>query len=265
MIEEQLRITYIGGPTALLEIHGLKLLTDPTFDPPGGKYQTGPVTLEKLAGPATSADSLGQIDVVLLSHDQHFDNLDRSGRLLLADANFVVTTPDGAKRLGGPNVFGLATWQAKNITARNGRTLRITSVPARHGPAEHDRGPVCGFILDFVDNPQDAIYVSGDTVWFDGLHEIAARFHVKVALLFMGAAIVRAVGPWHLTMTASEGISAARHFPDAVIFPLHFEGWAHFTQSRSDITAAFSSEGMQDRLILPTPGKSTAIFPKRVS
>jgi L-ascorbate metabolism protein UlaG (beta-lactamase superfamily) len=45
----ELRITYVGGPTALLELGGLRLLTDPTFDPPGGEYTTGPVTLRKLA------------------------------------------------------------------------------------------------------------------------------------------------------------------------------------------------------------------------
>lgn len=31
----QLRIPLIGGPTALIELDGFRLLTDPTFDPPG--------------------------------------------------------------------------------------------------------------------------------------------------------------------------------------------------------------------------------------
>jgi len=46
-----LRITLIGGPTALIEIDGFRLLTDPTFDPPGS-YQLPHVKLEKLTGPA---------------------------------------------------------------------------------------------------------------------------------------------------------------------------------------------------------------------
>ena len=44
-------ITLIGGPTALIEIDGFRLLTDPTFDEPGA-YQLPHVKLEKLAGPA---------------------------------------------------------------------------------------------------------------------------------------------------------------------------------------------------------------------
>ena len=52
-------ITLIGGPTALIEIDGFRLLTDPTFDAPGA-YQLPHVKLEKLAGPALTADKIGE-------------------------------------------------------------------------------------------------------------------------------------------------------------------------------------------------------------
>ena len=95
-----LSITLIGGPTALIEIDGFRLLTDPTFDAPGD-YPLPHVTLEKLEGPAMSADAVGEIDAVLLSHDQHADNLDHSGKAFLTRAKRVLTTEVGAKRLGG--------------------------------------------------------------------------------------------------------------------------------------------------------------------
>jgi L-ascorbate metabolism protein UlaG (beta-lactamase superfamily) len=79
---DNVHLTYIGGPTILIEFDALRLLTDPTFDPPGN-YETGAFTLSKLTGPAISASEIGSIDVVLLSHDHHFDNLDRAGRELL--------------------------------------------------------------------------------------------------------------------------------------------------------------------------------------
>ncbi len=93
-------ITLIGGPTALIEIDGFRLLTDPTFDAPGD-YQLPHVKLEKLTGPALGARDVGEIDAVLLSHDQHSDNLDHSGRDFLKGAKRVLTTQAGAKRLGG--------------------------------------------------------------------------------------------------------------------------------------------------------------------
>ena len=54
-------ITLIGGPTALIEIDGFRLLTDPTFDAPGANYQLPHVKLEKLIGPAVTADTIGEV------------------------------------------------------------------------------------------------------------------------------------------------------------------------------------------------------------
>src|SRR6185369_13137328 len=110
MASDTLRLTYIGGPTALLEIGGLRLLTDPTFDPAGDEYPSGPATLRKTAGPAVSLGDLGPVDYVLLSHDHHFDNLDHAGRSMLPQARAVLTTVEGAGRLGG-NSLGLPPWQ----------------------------------------------------------------------------------------------------------------------------------------------------------
>src|SRR5947209_1259508 len=93
-----LRATYVGGPTALIDIGGLRFVTDPTFDPGASEYTTAVYTLRKTEAPAISADAVGEIDAVLLSHDHHFDNLDRSGRDLLARARQVLTTTAGAER-----------------------------------------------------------------------------------------------------------------------------------------------------------------------
>lgn len=113
-------LTLIGGPTVLIEIGGFRLLTDPTFDGPGS-YPAGSVTLEKRSGPAMPPASIGYVDAVLLSHDQHADNLDRSGRLFLAASGRTFTTVVGADRLGG-NAVGLQPWQGTHIEhISNGR------------------------------------------------------------------------------------------------------------------------------------------------
>ena len=96
-----MRLTHIGGPTALIELGGWTLLTDPTFDAPGRSYRFGWGTgSEKLAGPAIAAGDLPKLDAILLTHDHHDDNLDPAGRALLPSAGEVVTTASGAKRLG---------------------------------------------------------------------------------------------------------------------------------------------------------------------
>lgn len=254
-----LKITYIGGPTALLDFGGVRLLTDPTFDPAGEVYEPLPsYRLEKINGPAQNAKEIGHADVVLLSHDHHFDNLDRAGRQMLDKAGAVLTTKAGAERLG-KRARGLAPWESVDLVVSDRRTLRIIGTPARHGPEGGDRGPVTGFILFFTDDSEAVVYVSGDTVWFDGVDEVSKRYPVKAAVLFMGAAKVSIAGPAHLTFTAEEGVIAARAFKDAAIIPLHFEGWKHFTESRTEIEQAFTEAGMQGRLVWPVAGKTVSV------
>jgi len=43
-----IRVFYIGGPSAIIEIGGLRFMTDPTLDPPGGIYASGTVSLQKM-------------------------------------------------------------------------------------------------------------------------------------------------------------------------------------------------------------------------
>jgi L-ascorbate metabolism protein UlaG (beta-lactamase superfamily) len=91
------RITHIGGPTVLIEARGWRLLTDPTFDAPGRTYSFWvAASSRKLAGPAVPPADLGRIDAVLLTHDQHGDNLDAAGRALLPGAGSA-TRPDSGR------------------------------------------------------------------------------------------------------------------------------------------------------------------------
>jgi L-ascorbate metabolism protein UlaG (beta-lactamase superfamily) len=248
-----LTVTYIGGPTALIEFAGLRFLTDPTFDPSGTEYPTSAYTLRKTQSPAIDVPELGHIDAVLLSHDHHFDNLDRVGRALLAHVPLTLTTMAGAERLGDP-ARGLEEWQAVDLSDR----VRVTAVPGRHGPAGGDRGPVLGFVLTSTEQ-EGAIYVSGDTVWFDGVEEIGRRFTIEVALLNMGAARVAVAGPLPLTFTADDGVALARAWSRARVVPLHYEGWEHFTEGRAEIEQTFEVAGLEARLAWLPPGTPTRI------
>ena len=247
--------TYIGGPSVLLDVGGVRLLTDPNFDPAGSSYTTPVYTLHKSTDPGLDAAAIGSVDAVLLSHDHHFDNLDRAGRAFLPHAGQTLVPTAGAERLGG-NAVGLAPWESVVIRER----LRVTATPARHGPPGADRGPVIGFLLTEAHREPEAnvpaIYVSGDTVWYEGVEEVARRADVRVAFLFMGAARVREVGPAHLTMTADEGVLVARAMPNAAIVPLHFEGWEHFSEGRAVIQRAFDDAGLSARLHWLAPGSA---------
>lgn len=244
-----IRFSHIGGPTLLIEIGAVRLLTDPTFDPAGTTYDLGDVTLVKQSSPSLAVRDLQPIDAVLLSHDQHFDNLDTNGRAFLPRARSVLTTPDGARRLsesGADNALGMVTWSRRTVTSADAsESVTITSTPARHGPpgAERASGHVTGFCIEWPGS-DGAIYISGDTVWFEGIAEVARRFRISTAVLFMGAAIVSSEGSEPRTMTADEAVTAARALSPHRVVPMHYEGWAHLTQGRADITRTFEEAGM---------------------
>lgn len=253
-----LRITYIGGPTMLLDFDGIRILTDPTFDTAPNDYPSGSVTLHKVSSPAIRAEELGAFDYVLLSHDHHSDNLDHAGRRALQRAKAVLTTEEGASRLGG-NSEGLKPWQTHDFTVGANRTLRVVATPARHGPEGMDRGAVIGFVFFFTDSPEQSVYISGDTVWYKGVAEIAQRFSVQTAILHIGAARVPEVGPFHLTLTSEEAVEAAKAFKGAVIVPTHFEGWAHFSEGKEDILRTFRTAGIEHRLFWPRAGLTVEV------
>ena len=250
-----LTITLIGGPTALIEFGGFRLLTDPTFDGPG-EYRLPHVTLKKTSRPAVTADQVGVVDAVLLSHDQHADNLDNAGRAYLQGAARVLTTVAGANRLGG-RAEGLAPWDEVVLARPDGSRMKVTATPARHGPAgiEPFSGDVIGFVLGVADHPP--VYVTGDTVWYDGVADVACRFPARAVLLFAGAAQTR--GPFNLTMNTNDAIETAHAFPGATIIPVHFAGWAHFSQGRAELEASFQALGLGARLRWLDAGVATAI------
>ena len=201
------RFTYLGGPTYIIEVGSLRFITDPGFDPEGTEQSDGArARPEKVIAPPLPILQVGKIDAVLLTHQQHFDNLDTSGRTLLPRAGRVVTTKESAGVLGG-NAEGLNPWDSVEV-ANGGLTVRITATPARHGPPEvlGATGQTTGFLLEWEGQKNGALYEVGETVWFDGLLEIPKRYDIGTCLIHMGAANVPGVGDARLTMNAEEGV-----------------------------------------------------------
>jgi L-ascorbate metabolism protein UlaG (beta-lactamase superfamily) len=235
------RITHIGGPTALIEIGGWRLLTDPTFDEPGRRYAFGwGTSSRKVAGPAVAASDVGPIDAVLLTHDHHGDNLDPAGRALLPSAGAVVTTASGARRLGG-RARGLEPWQTTRLEAPERPAIEVTATPCRHGPPLSHAlvGDVIGFALRW--NGHGALWISGDTVLYDGVREVAGRVQVDTAILHLGGVRFPVTGPLRYTMTAKDAVELCRLVRPRTVVPIHYEGWSHFREGREAIERGFAT------------------------
>ena len=262
-----IRITHIGGPTVLIEAAGWRLLTDPTFDPAGGSYRFGWGTgSRKLAGPAVAAADLAPIDAVLLTHDHHEDNLDAAGRALLPAAGVVVTTVPGAGRLGG-GARGLAPWQPTTLEAPGRPAVEITATPCRHGPplSRPIVGDVIGFALRWDGQEGGVLWISGDTVLYDGVREVPERLTVDVALLHLGGVRFPVTGPIRYTMTAADAVELAALVRPRLAIPIHYEGWKHFRQGRDAVERELARAPQDVRGALPLDPDRGAGGPGRPS
>jgi L-ascorbate metabolism protein UlaG (beta-lactamase superfamily) len=255
--KNKVSITHIGTATAILTIDGVNFITDPFLSPAGTTYEGEGHTLTVHDDPALRLEQLPHIDAVLLSHENHPDNLDEIGRKLL-DGRHVFTTNDGATNLAPrPSVIGFKDWEETDVHI-GGKMFHITATPCIHWP-----GHECvGFILhteDFgvaPDGRPNAVYFSGDTVYVEDLAKMADKYHIAIALMNLGKATFDDL---QITM---DGHQAARLFRDIkadVLVPMHYESWDHFKQNGNALSEEFKEEGIFERVRWLEPGVAVQI------
>ncbi|MGB4777141.1 MBL fold metallo-hydrolase [Microbacterium sp.] len=231
----------IGGPTLLVEMDDWRILIDPTFDPPGRRYPFALGTSSvKTRGPALSVDDLGRVDVILLSHDHHADNLDAAGRAMLPAASHVVTTVSGARRLGIPHVHGLRPDHDVVLEHPSKQPLRISATPSRHGPplSRPVVGEVIGFAVRRQHHARTDLWVTGDTVLTRRLRRVAKGMDVDVAIVNAGGVRFRITGPLEYTMTGADAVTLVGLLQPRVAIPAHYDGWSHFRDGETGMRAA---------------------------
>jgi L-ascorbate metabolism protein UlaG (beta-lactamase superfamily) len=249
----------VGGPTTLLEVGGWRILTDPTFDPPGRRYGFGWGTAStKTTGPALRLDTLGPLDAVLLSHDHHADNLDDSGRALLPSVPTVLTTRAGARRLAARNVRGLAAGETTVLEVPGKPPLTVLATPCRHGPplSRPVAGAVIGFALSLADRAGVSVWMTGDTVLHAPLRRLAGRLDVDVAVLHLGSVKFPLTGPLRYSMNSAAVVRLLDLLRPRVAVPVHYEGWSHFSEGEVLLRAALerAGPGTRDRVAWLEPG-----------
>ncbi|CAN5581984.1 MBL fold metallo-hydrolase [soil metagenome] len=260
-----MRITYVGTASVLLEYAGLRIITDPVFDEPGQTYSMAPspipaawfASTRTYSSPIT-VQNLGAIDVALISHDHHSDNLDAAGRaLVLSDrVAAVVTNPAAAHRLSRERENVLGLWPGSTIEFG---AVSITATPARHGPTlTPQASEVTGFLLEAESEP--SVWISGDTVLTREVRDWAERNRgVGVAIINAGGVRFPAaplLGRVLFTFDPPQFREVADLLEPRVIVPVHRSGWSHF-QPEDALRAALADLGKRVRWL--DPGQSTEI------
>jgi L-ascorbate metabolism protein UlaG (beta-lactamase superfamily) len=159
-----LRATWLGHSTVLIEIEGLRVLTDPVWGPRASPSRiAGPKRFQPVP---VALDRMPPIDLVLVSHD-HYDHLDYPTVRELAklDVPFVTSLGVGAHLeafgVRPERIVELDWWESHNVPATE---LTVTAAPSQHfsGRGLHDRAATLWSSLA-LRSPRHKVFFSGDT------------------------------------------------------------------------------------------------------
>lgn len=205
------RITWIGHSTVLIELDGVRLLTDPVL-------RAHVLHLRRVATAAAAPD---HVDAVLVSH-AHYDHLDINSLTQVREGARVVVPAGTAKRVRG--------WVDDIVEVDVGDELEVGAVTIRATAAEHGR-----HALGYVVSGSARIYFAGDTDLFDGMRELAPG--LDVALLPIGGWGPR-LPPGHLDPArAAQALALLR---PRIAVPIHWGTYTRVGLSRDETAPARS-------------------------
>jgi L-ascorbate metabolism protein UlaG (beta-lactamase superfamily) len=202
-------ITWLGHATVLIEIGGVRLLTDPVL-----RSRVGP--LVRIA-PGIDPQAVGRVDCVLLSH-LHADHTDIRSLRALSRSGPVLAPYPAREWLTGQGLRDVRELRSGDEIGVAG--LRVRAVPAKHKGRRWPFGPDAAPI-GYVIRAPTSVYFAGDT---DLLPEMAElRGLVTAALLPVWGWGAR-LGPGHLD--PERAAAAAALIAPAVAIPIHWGTFA---------------------------------------
>ncbi|HEX8392084.1 MAG TPA: MBL fold metallo-hydrolase [Longimicrobium sp.] len=234
---DDVRITWIGHATFLIQLGGLNLLTDPHFSRRASPLRwMGP---SRFVPPAIALDALPPIDAVLLSHD-HYDHLDaptvRRLHRAYGDELAWIAPLGHAAWLAGmgirANVHDVDWWDTVELRGAAG-PVTVTCAPAQHWTRRTMRefnNRLWGSFA--IRGGNRCLYFGGDSGYFRGYEEIGARLGPFDAVMMpIGAYDPRwFMAPAH--MNPEEAVRAYREMGGRGAFiPMH---WGTFRLTDED-------------------------------
>ncbi|WPB77469.1 MBL fold metallo-hydrolase [Archangium violaceum] len=250
-----LRVTWLGHSSALIELDGHRILTDPVWSERASPLSwVGP---KRWYEPPIALAELPPVDAVVISHD-HYDHLDYPTLVAMKDWNttFVVPLGVGAHLVswGVPEsrIVELDWWERTRV-----RELEVVATPARHASGrtviDKDATLWAGFALL---GPKHRAYYSGDTGLFPAMKDIGARLGPFDVTMIEVGQYHSAWPDWHIG--PEQAVLAHRMVQGRVLLPVHWglftlalHGW---TEPIERVLTAAAQAG--DAVVVPRPGQS---------
>lgn len=219
-VETGLRVTWLGHSTLLLELDGLRVLTDPVWSDRISPFGAlAPRRFQPVPAPIAA---LPPLDAILISHD-HFDHLDRGTIAGLAPlgAPFVTALGAGAhlEAWGVPpeQIHELDWWE--RATLRGGE-LAITATPAQHFSGRAGGGNRTLWMSAVIETARRRVFFSGDSALTPAFAEVGAR-HGPFDLVMLEVGGFHPA--WdHIHMGPAGALEAHRLLGGGRLLPVHW-------------------------------------------
>jgi L-ascorbate metabolism protein UlaG (beta-lactamase superfamily) len=235
-------LTYVGHSTVVIEMSGVRLITDPVLRP----------RVAHLRRTSGEAPVTGPVDGVLVSH-AHMDHLDRRSIALLP-GDPVVVVPTGTARFvrGGRRVVEVAEGDEVEVGV-----LTVRATHAEHDGRRYPLGPATAS-LGYRIQGDRSVYFAGDTDLFAGMADIG-RSGIDVALLPVAGWGSR-LPPGHLDPEAAA--RALELIGPKVAVPIHWGTLAPIVAGKrtADRNEAAASEFAEHAAAL-APGVDVVVLP----
>jgi L-ascorbate metabolism protein UlaG (beta-lactamase superfamily) len=215
------QLTFLGHSTVLVDLDGVRVLTDPLL----GHLAGGAIRRQV---PAVRPDALANLSAVFISHG-HLDHLDLASLRALGGRPTLIV-PVGLGRV----VSKVARGDVHEVRAGDRLSVGDLTLEAVHAEHDHRRSPLSAAsgALGLLIVGSTRVYFAGDTDLFPAMTELAGR--VDVALL--------PVSGWGLTLGSGHldprsAAEAALRISPAIAMPIHWGtlyplGLRHFTRGR---------------------------------
>jgi L-ascorbate metabolism protein UlaG (beta-lactamase superfamily) len=259
-----------GGPTALIERDGVRLLTDPMLGPRSSSAlvlpkhpSTGVANAPVARYTDPPADPLGRLDLVILSHN-HADHFDQSAKDSLPKDVLFILPPSAVAAVQGYGFTRLRPldWNQETVVELGAARLRITAVPAHHShdPAiDVSVGKGNGYIITWEVPTPYVVYWTGDAILSDDMRQVAAS-HVGVDLWLPHLGAVGVDGASGLrTMDAEEAVTAMTLLRPRHVIPIHHTTFGHYREPVAAFVQRAASRGLREFVVLADEGETLAL------